>query len=101
MIFFKIFSFLLELTAIASTSVGFLVIGDMGTGTPEQFEVAKAMKEVCAQRGCAFVISTGDNIYEYGVSSVQDPQFQSKFEKPYAELDIPFFLVLGNHDQEI
>ena len=39
------------------------------------------------------------SIYEYGVTSAQDPQFQDKFEKPYTRLRFPFFLALGNHDQ--
>jgi len=44
-------------------------------------------------------LNLGDNIYEYGVNSNDDAQFQSKFEKPYANLNFPFFMALGNHDQ--
>ena len=40
----------------------------------------------------------GYNIYEEGVHSVDDEQFQSKFEKPYEHLEKPFYLLLGNHD---
>jgi hypothetical protein len=29
---------------------------------------------------------------------VDDEQFQTKFEEPYADLDFPFYVVLGNHD---
>lgn len=79
--------------------VRFVILGDMGTGGPGQYAVAAAIGSVCAQRGCQFALGTGDNIYEYGVDSAQDPQFQEKFEEPYAKLSFPFFMVLGNHDQ--
>lgn len=78
--------------------VRFVAIGDAGTGAKPQEYVAEAMAQVCVQRGCDFVVSAGDNIYKKGPSSVNDEQFQSKFERPYANLKLPFFMVLGNHD---
>jgi hypothetical protein len=56
------------------------------------------MEAVCAQRGCDLAIGLGDLIYPAGASSATDPQFDSKFEVPYAGLDLPFWMVLGNHD---
>jgi hypothetical protein len=82
-----------------TTPVRFIMVGDTGTGEHGQYVVAAALVEVCRKRGCQFAIHTGDNIYEHGPAGVDDPQFQDKFEKPYAKLDFPFFLVLGNHDQ--
>lgn len=79
--------------------VRFVMLGDTGTGGPGQYAVAAAIESVCAQRGCQFAIGTGDNIYEYGVDGIDDPQFQEKFEAPYARLSFPFFMTLGNHDQ--
>jgi hypothetical protein len=97
---------ILAATAIAgprnlptTTPVRFLMLGDTGTGERGQYAVAEAMAEVCAKRGCQFAIDVGDNIYEYGPKGVDDPQFQEKFEKPYAQLAFPFFMALGNHDQ--
>ncbi len=52
----------------------------------------------CDKDGCDFVMLLGDNIYGDGVESVNDPQFQSKFEEPYKNLQLPFYMVLGNHD---
>lgn len=77
-----------------------LVIGDQGEGNQTQRQVAQAMAEVCGERGCDLVLALGDNFYPNGVDSPQDPQFQSKFEAIYdfPELDIPFFMTLGNHD---
>lgn len=78
--------------------IRFVVLGDGGTGAQGQYEVANAVKSVCAARGCDFALYLGDNIYEVGVTSALDHQFQTKFEEPYAELDFPFYVVLGNHD---
>lgn len=79
-------------------TVRFLAVGDTGTGGDAQHAVADAMDEVCARRGCDLVLLLGDNFYNLGVTGVDDPQFRSKFEVPYAELDVPFYPVLGNHD---
>jgi hypothetical protein len=77
----------------------FLVFGDTGRGDSIQYKVAGTMKTVCEQRGgCQFGLMLGDNFYDSGVSSVIDSQWQSKFEKPYGPLGIPFYPVLGNHD---
>ncbi len=78
--------------------VRFVVLGDGGTGEAAQIKVAAAMKKVCADRGCSFALYLGDNIYDSGASSEDDEQFKSKFEDPYVDLDIPFYVVLGNHD---
>lgn len=79
--------------------VRFLVVGDTGTGPDGfQYDVARVMEQVCAQRGCDFALVTGDNIYERGVTSVTDSQFETAFRTPYANLNIPFFVTLGNHD---
>jgi hypothetical protein len=79
--------------------IRFLAFGDSGTGSPAQLAVAKAMEEVCKERGCQFAIGAGDNIYELGARSDDDAQFGEKFEKPYAALKFPFFMALGNHDE--
>lgn len=84
--------------AASSETVRFVAFGDMGTGGASQYEVAHAVKKKCDQAGCDFIVTLGDNIYNDGVNSVQDSQFQSKFEKPYAPLSQRFYMVLGNHD---
>jgi hypothetical protein len=84
--------------AAGADAVRFVAIGDMGTGDADQARVAKAMQAVCAQRGCQFAVGLGDLIYPAGASSATDPQFDSKFEVPYKDLDFPFWMVLGNHD---
>lgn len=76
----------------------FIAIGDTGKGNADQRRVAVAMRDVCAQRGCDFVLMLGDNIYDKGVTGIADPQWQSKFEQPYRDIDLPFYVALGNHD---
>ena len=85
-------------TAPVSRPLRFVAIGDTGTGSADQFKVAAAIKAKCAASGCDFVQLLGDNFYDSGVSSATDPQFATKFEQPYAGIDVPFWVVLGNHD---
>jgi len=79
-------------------SMAFVALGDSGRGSADQWNIAHAMEAFCRQRGCDFALLLGDNIYDSGASSESDPQFQSKFEQPYAGLHFPFYPVLGNHD---
>lgn len=87
-----------DASVTAGPSVRFVAIGDMGMGNEDQSRVAQAIGTVCAARGCDFAVGLGDLIYPAGASSPTDPQFDTKFEEPYAELDFPFWMVLGNHD---
>jgi acid phosphatase len=84
-----------------AAALNFAVIGDWGRlGRPDQAQVAKQMALACDQAKARFVISVGDNFYEDGVASVDDPQWQKSFENVYAEpsLQVPWYVVLGNHD---
>lgn len=83
--------------------VQFIAIGDSGTGSPGQYAVGEAIADVCARKAteteaCELVVGFGDNIYESGVSGPTDSQFDEKFEKPFAPVELPFYMVLGNHD---
>ena len=80
--------------------VKFGVIGDMGTGGSNQRKVAKSLKRMINREKLTFVVGLGDNIYNCGANSLDDPQFQTKFEQPYSIISdqIKFYMVLGNHD---
>jgi len=83
----------------AGATVSFILIGDQGTQDATQRATAQAIKTVCDERGCDFAIALGDNIYDVGpVAGPYDPQFTTAFEEPYAALDFPWYLTLGNHD---
>lgn len=78
--------------------IKFIAVGDTGMANDGQYQVANAIKNQCDQAGCDFVLLLGDNIYNSGVDSVDDFKFDSHFELPYEQIDLPFYLVLGNHD---
>ena len=81
-----------------SGTVRFVAFGDTGEGSEAQHMVANAAELVCARQGCDFAMLLGDNFYDVGVTAVDDPQFASKFEEVYDGLDMPFYVILGNHD---
>jgi hypothetical protein len=78
-------------------SLKFAVLGDFGTGSKEQYQLAVQMKRVHDQFPYELVILVGDNLY--GSERPQD--FQKKFETPYKPLldaGVKFYASLGNHD---
>jgi acid phosphatase len=78
----------------------FYALGDTGTGEEGQYEVGKAMDRAAKVDQPVCVMLLGDNFYPRGVTSTDDPQWETTFEKPYAgrNLQIPFYACLGNHD---
>lgn len=87
-----------EITQFREDHLQLIAIGDTGTGNEDQFEVAQGMAKVCKESGCDLVLLLGDNFYPDGVNSIEDPQFNTKFEQVYQNLNMPFYAVLGNHD---
>ncbi|MFD8635960.1 metallophosphoesterase [Streptomyces sp. NPDC059533] len=75
-----------------------LITGDAGTGGTAQYAVAAAARQVCAAEGVLLAVGLGDNIYENGPDSDHDSEFASKFEDPNTGIDVPWLMVLGNHD---
>ncbi len=88
----------------ADKPLHFLVLGDWGSGRPQQKEIADAMARYAQTHASTdpvqWVTLVGDNFYEKGVTSVDDPQWKLKFEDIYdaKRLAMPFIAVLGNHD---
>ncbi len=80
--------------------VSVLVVGDWGTGGKGARRVGEAMAASHGSGAVQAIVSTGDNIYPSGVSGVDDPQWDSKFERifPAESLPVPFWAILGNHD---
>ncbi|HKP36119.1 MAG TPA: metallophosphoesterase [Pyrinomonadaceae bacterium] len=78
-------------------SLRFAVIGDTGTGTSKQHELADVMVNYHQAFPFEFVLMLGDNMY--GGESAKD--FQDKFANVYQELldgKVKFYAALGNHD---
>ena len=79
------------------TRVRFVAVGDIGKNTPERRKVAKAMGQVCAERGCDFALALGDNLYPSGMTAPTDPRMDQVFAEART-WPFPTYLTLGNHD---
>ncbi|KAL2649136.1 hypothetical protein AAZV13_05G213300 [Glycine max] len=91
----------LEHPVKADGSLSLMVIGDWGRkGTYNQSQVATQMGRVAAKLNIDFVISTGDNFYDDGLTGIDDPAFEISFSKIYTakSLQKQWYSVLGNHD---
>uniref|UniRef100_A0AC34RD90 Tartrate-resistant acid phosphatase type 5 n=1 Tax=Panagrolaimus sp. JU765 TaxID=591449 RepID=A0AC34RD90_9BILA len=83
--------------------LAFFLIGDAGgcpfrQTTEPQLKVAESMSELHKSDPVDFIINLGDNFYADGVADVKDPRFQTMFENPYMKLDVPWYVIAGNHD---
>jgi len=78
-------------------SFRFAVLGDTGTGSKQQYQVADQVTLYRQVFPFNTVILLGDNLY--GGEKPRD--YEVKFERPYATLlrdGVKFFATLGNHD---
>jgi predicted MPP superfamily phosphohydrolase len=81
------------------TKTRFAVIGDFGTGGPDEWGVAEQMLNVHNKSALDLVLTVGDNIYPNGAGRL----FTKNFEEPFTGLlrdRVKFYAVLGNHDVE-
>ena len=79
-------------------STRFVVIGDTGTGTSQQLEVAQVMVRFRQMFPFEFVLLVGDNMY----GSEKAADYKLKFEnvyKPLLDQQVKFYAALGNHDE--
>jgi Icc-related predicted phosphoesterase len=76
------------------TGESILVVGDWGTGTESQQEVAEAMATYAEDREIAAILTTGDNFYSDDAEQIMKPFDWAR------EREIPFLISLGNHDVE-
>ena len=78
-------------------SLKFLVIGDFGNGSREQYQLAEQMVKMRERFPFEVAITVGDNIY--GSNTTQS--LRERFEIPYKPLldaGVKFYASLGNHD---
>ncbi|CAM8977062.1 unnamed protein product [Rhodiola kirilowii] len=83
------------------SSISFLVVGDWGRkGAFNQSLVAQQMGKVGEKLDIDFVISTGDNFYDDGLTGEHDSAFEDSFTNIYTapSLHKQWYSVLGNHD---
>jgi len=87
------------------TGLSVLTVGDWGdngtAGLERQERVAVAMSNWCGAHPCDFIFSTGDNFYNDGVVSADDPRFDTSwrnvYDKPHIA-NLQWHQSLGNHD---
>ena len=76
-----------------------ILVADTGSGNNDQYLVSVSMSKLIKKNpGIKSVMIIGDNIYPDGCDSVDDEQFITKFQDPYKNIKLPFYLCLGNHD---
>jgi len=92
---------------VNESSIRFIVLGDWGGNTTEPYTTegqllcAGLISNMSLDKKPQFFVSTGDNFYDFGVQSVDDPRFKATFDDVFlygkAE-NIPWYITLGNHD---
>ena len=84
-----------------ASTLRILAVGRQGYGNQLSEQIAYEMEKAAAEHPTHAVFLLGDNFHPDGVESVNDPQWDRKFEQLYdgAHLrGMPFFAVVGNHD---
>jgi tartrate-resistant acid phosphatase type 5 len=88
-----------------ASALHFVSVGDWGdnsiAGMERQQVVAEAISGWCGSHDCAFIQSTGDNIYPDGVTSATDPRFETSWRSVYDLANIAtkqWYISIGNHD---
>lgn len=79
-------------------AVRFGIIGDTGTGTQKQYQLADILQQYREALPFDIVLMMGDNIY--GGETPKD--FKLKFEdvyRPLLDKQVKFYATLGNHDE--
>jgi hypothetical protein len=79
-------------------SVRFAIIGDTGTGSKQQQQLADLMRKYREVFPFEFVLMMGDNLY----GSETPADYKKKFQNVYQRLlddKVKFYASLGNHDQ--
>ncbi|EWM20450.1 purple acid phosphatase [Nannochloropsis gaditana] len=88
-------------SAVGEDAWSFFTIGDWGSGTSNQSAVAATMGAWGKRYNPQFIVALGDNFYENGVDSVDDPLWNTRYCSVYTDpalLDVPWYAILGNHD---
>jgi hypothetical protein len=79
-------------------SVRFMVVGDTGTGSRQQHELAQLMIRYRQAFPFEFALLVGDNMY----GSEKAADYKKKFEdvyRPLLDQKVKFYAALGNHDE--
>ncbi len=77
----------------------FHALGDTGLASDRREAVIQQMLRQAESVMPDLMFLVGDNFYDAGVESVDDPKWETDFEIPFAaRFNRPFYACLGNHD---
>ena len=86
-------------------AVSILAMGDWGSNTQKQRDVAATMGSYLKSSGRSFnaMLLCGDNFYVPLEGGIHDPKWRTMFEDLYGAetFNFPFYVSLGNHDYQI
>jgi tartrate-resistant acid phosphatase type 5 len=82
----------------AATPVRVVGMGDFGSGTQAQRDVAAAIVRMGGAKPFDFGLTFGDNFYPSGMTSTNDPRWRDWWEALYGPLGVTFYPTLGNHE---
>jgi acid phosphatase len=78
-----------------------LLIGDQGMGGSAQGKPAMGLANVARDKQPQAIFGTGDNIYSNGAEGSYTKlvdRFTNEYITPFESLQVPWYLVTGNHD---
>jgi hypothetical protein len=82
----------------ASKSIRMVGMGDFGSGSQAQRDVAAAIVRMGKAAPFDFGVTFGDNFYPSGMTSTADPRWRDWWEALYGPLGVVFYPTLGNHE---
>jgi len=81
-----------------SNAIRIVGMGDFGSGTQAQRDVAAAIVRMAKAAPFDFGITFGDNFYPSGMTGTDDPRWRDWWEALYGPLGVVFYPSLGNHE---
>jgi hypothetical protein len=82
----------------AGQAIRVVGMGDFGSGTQAQKDVAAAIVRMGAAQPFDFGLTFGDNFYPSGMKGTDDPRWRDWWEALYGPLGVAFYPTLGNHE---
>ena len=94
-IFLTLFTIFVLQGAVAADVIKFVQVADVHYRTPESYSaqvLEQTVKQINNEKDISFVVFTGDNI------DSPNPSFLPGFVKAANKLNVPYYIVIGNHD---
>jgi hypothetical protein len=82
----------------ADQAIRVVGMGDFGSGTQGQKDVAAAIVRMGRAQAFDFGLTFGDNFYPSGMTGTDDSRWKDWWEALYSPLGITFYPTLGNHE---